>query len=109
MLKQKQPGWAAWPVVMQPKGIGSGLNAALDKIVYLTADGDEELSDLQNDEVYVVGGLVDHNRLKGVCREKGREARVRTARLPLAGNMPLLGSKVPVRAAPGVPDAVLIW
>jgi tRNA (guanine9-N1)-methyltransferase len=35
-------------------------------VVYLTADSDEELTELKPDETYVIGGICDHNRLK-VC------------------------------------------
>lgn len=35
-----------------------------EKVVYLTADADEELSELKEDEVYIIGGICDHNRYK---------------------------------------------
>ena len=35
-----------------------------DKVVYLTADADDELSELKEDETYIIGGIVDHNRYK---------------------------------------------
>lgn len=35
-----------------------------EKVVYLTADTDEELAELREDEVYIIGGIVDHNRYK---------------------------------------------
>jgi tRNA (guanine9-N1)-methyltransferase len=34
------------------------------KLVYLSADADEELETLAEDEVYIIGGLVDRNRYK---------------------------------------------
>ena len=37
---------------------------AQEKIVYLTADCDEELTELKQDETYIIGGIVDHNRYK---------------------------------------------
>lgn len=37
------------------------------KVVYLTADSDEELTELKPDEIYVIGGIVDHNRYKVGC------------------------------------------
>jgi tRNA (guanine9-N1)-methyltransferase len=34
------------------------------KLIYLSADAEEELETLQEDEVYIIGGLVDRNRHK---------------------------------------------
>ena len=34
------------------------------KLVYLSADSEEELTTLSEDEVYIVGGIVDRNRYK---------------------------------------------
>lgn len=39
-------------------------NCDKDKVVYLTADSGEELTELREDEVYIVGGICDHNRYK---------------------------------------------
>lgn len=36
--------------------------ASLESVVYLTADSDEELLELKEDETYIIGGIVDHNR-----------------------------------------------
>ncbi|PPR02646.1 hypothetical protein CVT24_002129 [Panaeolus cyanescens] len=54
-----------------------------DKIVYLTADTEEELTELLPDEVYIIGGIVDHNRYKNLCFSKAKESGVRTACLPI--------------------------
>ena len=34
------------------------------KLVYLSADAEEELSTLAEDEIYIIGGIVDRNRYK---------------------------------------------
>lgn len=34
------------------------------KIIYLTADSEEELTELSPDETYIIGGICDHNRYK---------------------------------------------
>ncbi|KAF4619586.1 hypothetical protein D9613_004956 [Agrocybe pediades] len=54
-----------------------------DKIVYLTADTEDELLELKPDEVYIIGGICDHNRYKNLCLNKAKESGVRTARLPI--------------------------
>jgi tRNA (guanine9-N1)-methyltransferase len=33
-------------------------------IVYLTADTEDELTELRPDETYIIGGICDHNRYK---------------------------------------------
>jgi tRNA (guanine9-N1)-methyltransferase len=33
-------------------------------VVYLTADSDEELAELKDTEIYIIGGICDHNRYK---------------------------------------------
>ncbi|KAL7423666.1 tRNA (guanine(9)-N(1))-methyltransferase [Cryptotrichosporon argae] len=61
------------------------------KLVYLSADADEELSTLADDEVYVIGGIVDRNRHKMLCQNKADKLGIRSARLPIGTfieNMP---------------------
>ena len=38
--------------------------------MYLTADAEEELTSLSADEAYVIGGLVDRNRHKNICKDR---------------------------------------
>lgn len=33
-------------------------------VIYLTADSEDELSELKTDETYIIGGICDHNRYK---------------------------------------------
>ncbi|PPQ66729.1 hypothetical protein CVT26_009530 [Gymnopilus dilepis] len=63
--------------------VGEALKIPQDKVVYLTADTEEELSELKPDEVYIIGGICDHNRYKNLCLNKAKESGVRTARLPI--------------------------
>ncbi|KAJ7129226.1 guanine-1-methyltransferase-domain-containing protein [Mycena epipterygia] len=58
-------------------------SAVKPTIVYLTADSEDELTELKPDETYVIGGICDHNRLKNECLNKAEASGVRTARLPI--------------------------
>jgi tRNA (guanine9-N1)-methyltransferase len=39
-------------------------NTSKGTVVYLTADSEDELSELRPDETYIIGGICDHNRYK---------------------------------------------
>ncbi|EPY36998.1 tRNA (guanine-N(1)-)-methyltransferase TRM10 [Strigomonas culicis] len=54
-----------------------------EKIVFLSADSEEVLREIEPTTVYVVGAFVDHNKHKGLSYERARQHGVRTARLPL--------------------------
>lgn len=53
------------------------------QVVYLTGDSDNELQELSEDEAYIIGAMVDHNRHKGITYKRAIEAGIRHARLPL--------------------------
>lgn len=52
-------------------------------LVYLTSDSDNVLSELKSNEIYIIGGIVDRNRLKGKCYAEALQYNIAHARLPL--------------------------
>lgn len=58
-------------------------NIPKSTVLYLTADSEDELSELKPDETYIIGGICDHNRYKNLCLNKARDSGIRTARLPI--------------------------
>ncbi|KZT06515.1 uncharacterized protein LAESUDRAFT_653560 [Laetiporus sulphureus 93-53] len=59
------------------------VSAPRESVVYLTADSSEELTELKEDETYIIGGICDHNRYKNLCLNKSRDTHIRSARLPI--------------------------
>jgi Trm5-related predicted tRNA methylase len=55
--------------------------------VYLTAEADETLETLEAGTMYVIGGVVDRNRLPGVCAERAKQLNIVQKRLPIKENI----------------------
>lgn len=57
------------------------------EVVYLTSDSENTLDRLKPYSTYIVGGLVDKNRHKGVCYKSACGKGIRTAKLPIGEYM----------------------
>ena len=55
--------------------------------VYLTSDSPHTLTSLKPYSTYVIGGLVDRNRHKGICYKRAMAHGMETARLPIGEYM----------------------
>lgn len=64
------------------------------EIVYLTSEAETVLQELKPFSTYIIGGLVDKNREKGICYRRATEAGVKTARLPIGEFMDMQSRKV---------------
>jgi tRNA (guanine9-N1)-methyltransferase len=63
-------------------------------LVYLTAESDTVLEEVDAATTYVIGGFVDRNRHKGATHAKALQLGVRTARLPIGdGDAIVLGKE----------------
>lgn len=83
------------------------LDPALRDVVYLSSDSPYTLERLEPNTTYVVGGLVDKNREKGLCYRRARERGIRTARLPIGQYMMMQSRQV--LATNHVVDIMLKW
>lgn len=54
------------------------------EIVYLSSDSPHTLTHLSPYSTYIIGGLVDRNRHKGVCYKSALDAGIKTAKLPIS-------------------------
>ncbi|MEN2497833.1 MAG: tRNA methyltransferase 10 [Marteilia pararefringens] len=63
-----------------------------EKIIYLSPDSENILDEVTEDNIYVIGGIVDHNVKKSVSITRANDASVRTARFPIKEYMPCLSN-----------------
>jgi tRNA (guanine9-N1)-methyltransferase len=66
----------------------------IKNLVYLTSDSETTLEHLDDSKIYVIGGIVDRNRLKGITIEKANELGIETAKLPIEEHLKLVATKV---------------
>ena len=53
------------------------------EIIYLTSDSPNTMTELKPYSTYIIGGLVDRNRHKGICYKRACDRGMQTARLPI--------------------------
>lgn len=82
-------------------------NEAYKDIVYLSSDSPYTLERLEPYTSYVIGGIVDKNREKGLCYKRARERGIRTAKLPI-GQYMVMQSRT-VLATNHVVEIMLKW
>ncbi|PQE14366.1 hypothetical protein CJF30_00006970 [Rutstroemia sp. NJR-2017a BBW] len=64
------------------------------KLVYLSSDSPNTLTTLSPYTTYVIGGIVDKNRYKGLCYKRACEAGIPTAKLPIGEYMEMQSRSV---------------
>jgi tRNA (guanine9-N1)-methyltransferase len=64
------------------------------KLIYLTSDSDNTLADLEDDKIYIIGGIVDRNRLKRVAIDRAETFGIQTAKLPITDYLNMVSTKV---------------
>ena len=64
------------------------------KLVYLTSDSENTLTTLEDDKTYIIGGIVDRNRLKRVAIDRAENFGIQTAKLPITDYLDMVSTKV---------------
>ena len=89
------PEHEKWLLHVESRSVADVFAAA--DVVYLTAESDVILTTLDASKVYVIGGLVDHNRYKGHCHQLATTQGWATARLPIDEHMQVSSLTGPTR------------
>ncbi|KAH0303878.1 hypothetical protein KCU71_g10472, partial [Aureobasidium melanogenum] len=85
------------PIYIKPTSLPPADLEALHaqaETIYLSADSDYTLTELKPFSTYIIGGLVDKNRAKGICAARAAAAGVKTARLPIGDYLAMASRKV---------------
>ena len=65
-----------------------------EQLVYLTADSPNEISQLDKNACYIIGGIVDRNRHTGITFKKAQAQGIGHAKLPIGEHLALQSSCV---------------
>jgi len=63
-------------------------------MVYLSGDAEEDIEELDPNKIYIVGGLVDHNRMKKGTYNQAVEEGIEVKRLPISKYVKLGSSSI---------------
>ncbi|XP_010530074.1 PREDICTED: tRNA (guanine(9)-N1)-methyltransferase [Tarenaya hassleriana] len=91
---QKLPGFDKWMIEKEDRSYVEVMADQKENLVYLTADSETILDELDPKKIYIVGGLVDRNRFKGITMQKAQEQGIETAKLPIADYLKMSSSQV---------------
>ncbi|QCD77305.1 tRNA methyltransferase 10 homolog A [Vigna unguiculata] len=88
------PGFDKWIIEKENRSYIEALCDRKEDLVYLTADSEIVLEELDLKKIYIIGGLVDRNRWKGITLKKAQEQGIQTAKLPIGNFMKMSSSQV---------------
>ncbi|OJJ99312.1 hypothetical protein ASPACDRAFT_79228 [Aspergillus aculeatus ATCC 16872] len=77
------------------------------EVVYLSSDSPHTLTELKPFSTYIIGGLVDKNRHKGICYKQAVERGIKTAKLPIGEYIQMASRQV--LATNHVVEIMLKW
>ncbi|KAJ3069957.1 tRNA (guanine(9)-N(1))-methyltransferase [Podochytrium sp. JEL0797] len=93
-LDTLQRDWKNWKFETSETKLMEGAVADTDNIVYLTADSETVLEELDETKAYIIGGIVDRNRYKNLCFDRAEAAGLKTAQLPIGEYIKMASRKV---------------
>eukprot|EP01134_Creolimax_fragrantissima_P007538 CFRG7538T1 len=81
-FNKSAPNHDNWDMHWKPEGYMSEF--AKEDLVYLTADSPNVIESIDENKVYIIGGIVDHNRLKDACYKRAQEQGIAHGQLPIS-------------------------
>lgn len=93
LAKMGSEHWKEWNAELDPRPVQE-VFPDKSQLVYLSADSEHEITELDPHKVYVIGGIVDRNRHKGLCHKRAQELGLATGRFSLHKHHPDSGARV---------------
>lgn len=90
----KVPGYEKWFIEKESRPYIEAFQNRKEDLVYLTADSETTIFELDRKKIYIIGGLVDRNRWKGITMNKAKDQGIQTARLPIGEYLKMSSSQV---------------
>lgn len=91
---ERLPGFDKWIIEKESKSYIDAFQHQKENLVYLTADAETLLEELDLTKIYIIGGLVDRNRWKGITMKKAKEQGIQSAKLPIGSYLKMSSSQV---------------
>ncbi|XP_059307078.1 tRNA (guanine(9)-N1)-methyltransferase [Lycium ferocissimum] len=91
---QRLPGFDKWIIEKENRPYIEAFQDQKERLVYLTADAETTLDVLDPKHIYIIGGLVDRNRWKGLTMKKAEDQGIQTAKLPIGTYLKMSSSQV---------------
>jgi tRNA (guanine9-N1)-methyltransferase len=85
-LLNNHDGWNSWKIFKHSEPVEKAF--PIDKLIYLTPDSENLLEKVEHDKVYIIGGIVDDNQLKGLSLGKAIAQGIAHAKLPIKETLP---------------------
>ena len=70
------------------------LNDIKKNIYYLSADSENNIDNIDNKSTYIIGGIVDRNKYKGLSLNKAKELKINHGKFPIGEYLKLQSSQV---------------
>ncbi|XP_072980977.1 tRNA (guanine(9)-N1)-methyltransferase [Typha angustifolia] len=91
---QRLPGFDKWIIEKESTSYMEAFQDQKENLVYLTADAETVVEELDPKKIYIIGGLVDRNRWKGITMKKANDQGILSAKLPITNYLKMSSSQV---------------
>lgn len=79
--------WGSYGLTVSPSSLEQVFSERTADLVYLTSDAPTILEELDDSKIYIIGGIVDRNRLRNAAFDRAKALNIPTRRLPITEHL----------------------